>query len=248
MAESDCVGVNSSEKCDKNSSDYDASLDFFSEKFDPLKALNTPGLKPPIPGAKIYDNVAKYESVVCKQIKTADRKKCKQTGDQGDKNVIAGNGLNERKWLPHQLPVAATPRNTKAKNNIFIKMENENGPLKILKECIDKRLQIKVITRHSHGIRGFCVGFITMFDKHLNITLEDVFEEWTRPKRRKIPVLNEEFAKMRISKKHPPIPEITIVEIDKVDKKKETCQRRLNGLLLRGENVVAVIVLRNLSG
>lgn len=38
----------------------DETLDFLSPKFDPLKALYTTGLQPPVPNIQIFNNVAEY--------------------------------------------------------------------------------------------------------------------------------------------------------------------------------------------
>lgn len=74
-------------------SDYDPELDFFSDKFDPLKALNTPGLKPPVANAGLYDNLSKYESEVMKNITVARKK---------EKVATATEPEFERKFLAHQ--------------------------------------------------------------------------------------------------------------------------------------------------
>lgn len=70
--------------------DYDPELDFFSDKFDALKALNTRGLKPPVLNAGIYDNISKYESEM--RGKTAPAPK---TAEPTTKTF-------ERRFLPHQ--------------------------------------------------------------------------------------------------------------------------------------------------
>lgn len=58
------VSLSDSDDVNKEIQDaYDPKLDFFSVDFDPLKALETEGIKAPIPDAKIYDNIAKYHSV-----------------------------------------------------------------------------------------------------------------------------------------------------------------------------------------
>jgi hypothetical protein len=41
------------------------------------------------------------------------------------------------------------------------------------------------------GVRGYCVAFLTAFDKHWNLALEDVREVWTRRKRNKVPALGK---------------------------------------------------------
>ena len=75
--------------------DYDPTLDFFSDQFDPFKALSTPGLRPPVPRTQVYDNLAMYESV--------QKRKSEPTTSAGDKRkkekVVTSI---VRKWLPHQ--------------------------------------------------------------------------------------------------------------------------------------------------
>lgn len=91
MDESKTVSVTSNIQ---QAEDYDPSLDFSSELFDPLKALRTPGLIPPISDAKPYDNIAKYKTVYSDKSQTI--------------TVKAGTSKSEptetyqRKWLPHQ--------------------------------------------------------------------------------------------------------------------------------------------------
>lgn len=94
MASSDAGSVKSGRNSTKKE-DYDPRLDFFSEHFDPLLALTTPGVVPPVPGAKVFDNLARYES--------------NQNKPQGAQNVApklkpstsAGTSY-DRRWLPHQ--------------------------------------------------------------------------------------------------------------------------------------------------
>ncbi|KAK4883238.1 hypothetical protein RN001_006557 [Aquatica leii] len=162
---------------DEKHKKYDPTLDFYSENFDPLKALTTPGVTPPVINAKIFDNLSKYDQFY---------------KDPSRQEIINAGGLNkevqqlpERRWLSHQLPVPNEYK--KKRRNLLTRMEVMTGPLQLLKKCKDEHIQIKVWTRHSHGIRGYCIGYVVLFDKHWNLALEDVNEVWTRPKRRKIP-------------------------------------------------------------
>lgn len=41
---------------------YDAALDFYSDKFDPLKALMSDKVVVPVPDAPVFDNISKYDS------------------------------------------------------------------------------------------------------------------------------------------------------------------------------------------
>lgn len=73
--------------------EYDPRLDFFSDRFDPLLALNTPGVVPPVSDVTEHDNLSKYETAWYKQTDSGQTKSAK--------NVERGE-VFERKWLPHQ--------------------------------------------------------------------------------------------------------------------------------------------------
>ncbi|GLV31082.1 hypothetical protein CBL_12155 [Carabus blaptoides fortunei] len=74
-----------------DTSEYDASLDFCSEHFNPLKALYAPNIIIPVPNARVYDNLAKYESV--QRGVTVGKKVREET---------APSSNFQRKFLPHQ--------------------------------------------------------------------------------------------------------------------------------------------------
>lgn len=90
----DSSGDRKSDEKSTEKSTYDPTLDFFSEKFDPLKALRTPGIVPPDINAKTYDNLAKYECAYLQpnnqQVNRAGNSKIKVQED------------SKRRWLPHQ--------------------------------------------------------------------------------------------------------------------------------------------------
>jgi len=53
------------------------------------------------------------------------------------------------------------------------------GPYSVLRNCYTKKCRVRVWIRRFKGIRGICVGFLIVFDKHINLVLRDVFEEYT---------------------------------------------------------------------
>lgn len=82
-------------------SDYDPRLDFFSDRFDPVLALNTPGVEPPRIDAKTHDNLSAYERAWNKQ--QQQQPKTSQSAAETKKvKSNEGGGVFERKWLPHQ--------------------------------------------------------------------------------------------------------------------------------------------------
>lgn len=42
----------------------------------------------------------------------------------------------------------------------------------------------QVTIRSAASIRGFCIGFVEAFDKHMNLVLKDVYETWKRPRKK----------------------------------------------------------------
>ena len=47
--------------------------------------------------------------------------------------------------------------------------QHREGPLRILYNCIERKMQLKVWTRRLKGLRGVCVGYLIAYDKHLNL-------------------------------------------------------------------------------
>jgi len=50
--------------------------------------------------------------------------------------------------------------------------------MSILKKCFEKKARVKVLIRSLKTLRGFCVGQLVAFDKHFNLVLYDVEEEY----------------------------------------------------------------------
>lgn len=55
----------------------------------------------------------------------------------------------------------------------------KEGPFSILHACRASQMRVRVMTRHGRGIRGVCTGVVVAFDKHLNLLLRDVEEDYT---------------------------------------------------------------------
>lgn len=211
--------------------EYDCRVDFFSDKFDPLVALQTPNLKVPCPSAKTHDNIEKYDS---------QQKRLQNMLPQRQPVVRQVNKDIEiqRAWLPHQLPVQV--KNVRNYTDFFTKMSTINGPLSYLKECVDKRLQVKVFTRNASDIRGYCLGYLVVFDKHWNVLLQDVTEVWTRKKKRKLLPTPSGITNENIQRpSNVVVPKITITDSTK---KTQTCQRSVKQLLIRGEQIAIISV------
>lgn len=56
------------------------------------------------------------------------------------------------------------------------------GPLGQLQLWLTDRTRVKVIIRKNHGVRGSVTGVLRLYDKHWNLTLTDVEEQYQRRK------------------------------------------------------------------
>ncbi|XP_019888908.1 U7 snRNA-associated Sm-like protein LSm11 isoform X2 [Ooceraea biroi] len=160
---------------DDSSETSDESLDATSEKFDPLKALYSSKVQLSSTNVPIYDNIAKFESVL---------KGICHTQTKRDEPVA--EKVPKRRFLPHQAPVTTTRRDPK---NVLSKMQKVLGPLEMLYQCMENRMRIRVYTRNARGIRGHVEAYVAAFDKFWNLALEDCFETWSRKVKRKAPAL-----------------------------------------------------------
>ncbi|XP_066151397.1 U7 snRNA-associated Sm-like protein LSm11 isoform X2 [Euwallacea fornicatus] len=151
------------------SSDSIAELDIYSEKFDPLAFLLSEQAKIPRPDAKVFDNLAKWQS--------HHQQKSRQ--DVEKKKTPGKSDLPARRWLPHQLPVD-TRRPQRSPRNVLTKIQTIQGPLALLRKFMEEKTRIKIVTRNEKGVRGYCNAYLLAFDKHWNLVLGEVEEVWMR--------------------------------------------------------------------
>lgn len=91
----------------------------------------------------------------------------------------------------------------------------QEGPLSLLHGWYSQRSSVRVVTRHSRGIRGVAIGTLVAFDKHTNLVLKDVEEQYTVL----IPIVKDG---------------------DRRGRRQERRQRRLKQVLICGSSVVLV--------
>jgi len=147
----------------------------------------------------------------------------------------------ERQFLPEQMPVAG--RRRKPFRHVLSRLaECRTGPMSVLRDCVETGARVKVWTRGPASVRGVMTGFIVAFDKHWNLALTDVDEQFSRRRARKVAVKGG--TEPRTGQADSEQREFKVGDsqfrIIKVKKKVEICVRHTPQVLLRGEHVVMV--------
>ncbi|XP_046420205.1 U7 snRNA-associated Sm-like protein LSm11 [Neodiprion fabricii] len=238
----------------EGSSSSDDSLDALSDKFEPLKALYSPKLRLPVPGAKVYDNLGSYES----NARGQPRQKSRGPGSKENAEQLAG-ATPKRRFLPHQEPVPGSKSRNKdrggaaAENlegrNVLTRMKGSLGPLEMLLRCMEQRTRVKVYTRGACSIRGYVLAYVAAFDKHWNLALEDCLEVWTRKVKRKAPALGapadsyqrREFEARKIEDESYRNTIISKTVVKESNGKTETLERHVPQLMIRGEQIAMIV-------
>lgn len=225
-----------------------------SASFDPMALLYAPtstllstgsGLSAELARAPTLNNLSQFESLQAGKT-SADPMKKPIPPDKKDEPVAC------RQFLPEQMP---TPIDRKDRPNLLKYMnERHHGPMSVLREWVQRECRVRVFLRGRTQIRGSTTGFLVAFDKHWNLCLVDVDEEYRRKRHRKatagIPEeqlqrlsIGSERAKMKSDSE--PVKKVeqvglSLVQVVKCRRKTETCRRHVAQVVVRGEHVVSV--------
>eukprot|EP00249_Psilotum_nudum_P008391 c21242_g1_i1 orf=551-1660(-) len=152
-----------------------ASLDFLSIEFDALKALHTKGLLPPNPKVRPLDNLNRCSRILPQEVPESIIN-IPSREPRSSESIKAQERAKARTSLLLQ-KVAEQARQVKIFDAIAEKLMH--GPLSFLTECYQQHGRVQVWTRHAHGVRGTLIGFLGAIDKHLNMVLQDVDEDYS---------------------------------------------------------------------
>jgi len=213
-------------------------LDPEGSEFQPLRAIYDPAFEVS-DNVVVQDNVEKCIAVIEGRVRT------KKVVDQKDVKGEEEELKLERQFKPEQLAQPTRPR--KVKKGVLDRMKEVEGPLGGLRRLMEHGTKARVWTRGVQGIRGVATGFIVAFDKHWNLALRDVEEQFTRRRTAKVPALGQSNHQL---KKKDHLKEgkrredekmgESVVRVVQVMRKVEVCIRHVPQVLLRGEHVVMV--------
>lgn len=112
----------------------------------------------------------------------------------------------------------------------------------------------QIHTRNANSVNGYITGKIEAFDKHWNITLMDVFEEWKRKKLHHCPQIAPEqnvngdvIGKQCEQRLHSMSIELPPIAIKSISRRIVTCSRRISKLLVRGEQIAFITLESNIE-
>ncbi|XP_055382154.1 uncharacterized protein LOC129612525 [Condylostylus longicornis] len=230
------------------------TLDITSEDFNPEEALYSNILKPKKISFKQYSNVAQFESAltrvgileVGKKQKPTKQNETKQgessVSETQTKSKNSGAETSMRRFEEHQMPITGRKLQTRHQRNLIKKMEDyKSGPFSILYDSWKSQKKIIVYVRKQHGVRGYILGYLLGFDKHINLLLQNCYEIW---KRRKFDFSSNNATlgtptncSKRLKKLGIKIPEN---EIKSLNRKYVVVKRKIDQILVRGEQICLI--------
>lgn len=136
-------------------------LDVYSNFFDPEAALAAPMIPTPFPDTKPLDRLSQFRKLL----------------PPNHEDFIAPSTAISRAGGAKKKP----PPRAKKVVDIYTDQLAEKytvGPLSLLKRAFAEHRQVTVWIRRLNGVKGTCLGYLEAFDKHFNMVMSDVHEEF----------------------------------------------------------------------
>eukprot|EP00050_Salpingoeca_kvevrii_P003157 m.215973 g.215973 ORF g.215973 m.215973 type:complete len:502 (-) comp10780_c0_seq10:159-1664(-) len=160
-------------------------LDLCSSEFDPAAALAAESLALPYPKIKPLDNLAACRYRLLAKDEREQHRTQRQAKEAAAKLKTESKVIKEAHPFFHkQEEIAAAVREERFKRKkkvrtILDRMTEEGqGPLDVVGRAFRDKLRVRVDVRRSNGQIAQCLGYIIAFDKHMNMVLMDVTEQY----------------------------------------------------------------------
>ncbi|XP_072168177.1 uncharacterized protein [Diadema setosum] len=155
--------------------EIDEEIDVLSPNFNPLKALYSSQVRLPITDASCFNNLSEYERFM----NTGGEKPAPPTTSKRALERMHQKYILEKE---KELLKARGDRRKRTRQNVLSRMEDpQQGPLDLLKQCVEKHCRVRVCVRSFKGLRSVCIGYVIAYDKMFNMALKDVDEIYKRP-------------------------------------------------------------------
>ena len=135
-------------------------LDVYSNCFDPEAALAAPMIPTPFPNTKPLDRLSQFRKLL----------------PANHEDFIApSTTISQTDKLKKK-----TPRVKKVVDVYTERLADKYtvGPLSLLKRAFAEHRQVTVWIRRLNGVKGTCLGYLEAFDKHFNMVMSDVHEDF----------------------------------------------------------------------
>ena len=148
-------------------------MDFFSPAFDPVRALATDGLRPPVADVRPLASV-----LMARGLLPSDHPDYKPTplrptptpsSTPAKPRPPPPDPLAPFTTSPPILPHLSSPSSPST--------SPVAGPLSLLHAWLLSSTRVTVVTRSRHAVCSYCHGLVRAFDRHWNLLLADVTEE-----------------------------------------------------------------------
>lgn len=134
----------------------------------------------PVPSAKSFDNVSMAKKILENPFGVNNKQRTEPLAKPDLAELPPEQRAKKEKALYFKeramQPVITTDE--AATIAVAQKMSSwSTGPLSVLTKSFAKKLRVVVYIRAVSGIRGYCIGSVRAFDKHMNLVLSNVLED-----------------------------------------------------------------------
>ncbi len=204
---------------------YNPQLDIYSSSFNPTKALEVRNIISPTQTVNYSDNLNSLKKHYFGS-GAFDRTLLTQLRSSTSSKPVIQEVSEKEKPKIHIFDeiAAAAIKPIKPKTGEFNSgSDAANPPIHLIYQFMQENIRVCITIRRKSGVRGCLKGYIKAFDKHFNLLLADVDEEY-------LPVAKAAKRKLKLG----------ILSFFNPRNSHVLLKRHLPQLLVRGDNIVVI--------